>query len=197
MPRCIPSRPPRPRTRARCHHRHGREPPRAHHEPCSARARPSRGSPRAHAELVSEGHRAPVVGLGFLPVGRIAAREHLAEEAEGIDLVAALLVPPSEVERVPPAPRRLLDLPPSGSWNARKLVKKRTYQQDRSCCGYSLPGSGIPCPVRVFLARSLRDAEPMPAMSNSHQRLGARMVSSMQMALQMGSQDETFGRIVC
>ena len=47
--------------------------------------------------------RAPVVGLGFLHVGRIAARRHLAEQTKGIDLVAALLVLASQVERLLPS----------------------------------------------------------------------------------------------
>jgi hypothetical protein len=44
---------------------------------------------RTHAELVSQPHSAPVVGLRLLHVGRIAASGHLAEETKGVDLVAA------------------------------------------------------------------------------------------------------------
>ena len=61
------------------------------------------GDRGAHAELVSQRHRAPEVGLCGLHVGGIAAGRHLAEEAKGVDLVAALPVAASQVERVLPS----------------------------------------------------------------------------------------------
>jgi hypothetical protein len=47
---------------------------------------------RAHAELVDQGKGLSVVGFGFCDMGRLAPRRDLAEEAQGICLVAPFLV---------------------------------------------------------------------------------------------------------
>ena len=46
------------------------------------------GLERAHAEFLGQGQGLAVVGFGLLDLGRIALRRDLAEEAQGIRLVA-------------------------------------------------------------------------------------------------------------
>ena len=50
------------------------------------------GLERAHAEFVGQGEGLLVVGFGLLDLRGIAPRRNLAEEAQGIRLVAPFLV---------------------------------------------------------------------------------------------------------
>jgi hypothetical protein len=50
------------------------------------------GLERAHAQFPGEGERLPVIGLSPLARQGLAARRNLAEEAQGIRLVAPFLV---------------------------------------------------------------------------------------------------------
>ena len=57
------------------------------------------GQERAHAELLGQGEGLAVVGFGLLALRRLAPRRNLAEEAQGIRLVAAFLVLTGERQR--------------------------------------------------------------------------------------------------
>ena len=57
------------------------------------------GLERAHAELLGQGQGLAVVGFGWLDLRRLAPRRNVAEEAQGIRLVAAFLVLTGERQR--------------------------------------------------------------------------------------------------
>ena len=57
-----------------------------------AKAAVAVGLERAHAEFLGQGEGLLVVGFGLLALRRLALRRNLAEEAQGIRLVAAFLV---------------------------------------------------------------------------------------------------------
>jgi hypothetical protein len=56
------------------------------------------GQERAHAELGGQGDRGPVVGVGRRPVAIALLGRHLAQEAEGRRLVAALAALADELQ---------------------------------------------------------------------------------------------------
>ena len=58
------------------------------------------GLERAHAEFLSQGEGLAVVGFGRLDLRGIAPRRNVAEEAQGIRLVAAFLVLTGERQRL-------------------------------------------------------------------------------------------------
>ena len=58
------------------------------------------GLERAHAEFLGQGEGLAVVGFGWLDLWGIALRSDLAEEAQGIRLVAAFLVRTGERQRM-------------------------------------------------------------------------------------------------
>ena len=57
------------------------------------------GLERAHAEFVGQGEGLAVVGFGLLDLRGLALRRDLAEEPQGIGLVAAFLVRTGERQR--------------------------------------------------------------------------------------------------
>ena len=73
-----------------------------------AQAKMTVGLERAHAQLLGQGEGLAVVGGGFVDVRGSAMRGDLAEEAQGIRLVAALLVLAGEIDRLRGELARLL-----------------------------------------------------------------------------------------
>ena len=57
------------------------------------------GLERAHAEFVGQGEGLAVVGFGLLALRGLTLRRNVAEEAQGIRLVAAFLVRTGERQR--------------------------------------------------------------------------------------------------
>ena len=57
------------------------------------------GLERAHAELLGQGEGLAVVGFGLVALRRLAPRRNVAEEAQGIRLVAPFLVRTGERQR--------------------------------------------------------------------------------------------------
>ena len=57
------------------------------------------GLERAHAQFVGQGEGLPVVGFSLSALRRIAPRRNLAEEAQGIRLIAPFLVLTGECQR--------------------------------------------------------------------------------------------------
>ena len=57
------------------------------------------GLERAHAELLGQGEGLAVVGFGLIALRRLAPRRNVAEEAQGIRLVAPFLVLTGERQR--------------------------------------------------------------------------------------------------
>ena len=57
------------------------------------------GLERAHAEFLGQGEGLAVVGFGLLDLRRLAPRRNVAEEAQGIRLVATFLVLTGERQR--------------------------------------------------------------------------------------------------
>ena len=118
----------------------------------------------AHAELVSQRDRAPVVGLGFLPVGRIAARGYLAEEAKSVDLVAALLVPCERGRaRAPRAAPRPLFCPVESHTSPKRNGSEEMIRDQLHRSGLighlAQQGNGLCGPIRERVYRSERCCE--------------------------------------
>src|SRR5467141_1577155 len=63
-------------------------------------AEPTAGQRRTHAERLSDGHRLAVEALCALDIGGFATDGDLAEQVESPRLLALLLVPAREIERL-------------------------------------------------------------------------------------------------
>ena len=111
------------------------------------------GLERAHAQFLGQGEGLAVVGYGWLALRGIAMRGNVAEEAQGIRLVAPFLVldrrapAPAQRERAPPPGGQPADAPPPGR-DGRRLIGY-----------YFLCRSSVPAPASAA-ARRRRRAQP-------------------------------------